>query len=142
MSYYSASVDLGFTNTLSAIPASALNEDEDDDEESSAVDERDDERYGTRYNASRSFCRPLIITHFHDCLQYTWFHVIFTIGAMYVAMLLTDWYVFQPSSLRPEIYIVEQECRQDVSHRGLRYKPRRRCFHWPLGSRDVDACRF
>ena len=24
-------------------------------------------------------------------LQYSWFHVIFIIGAMYVAMLLTDW---------------------------------------------------
>ena len=24
-------------------------------------------------------------------LQYAWFHVIFIIGAMYVAMLLTDW---------------------------------------------------
>jgi hypothetical protein len=23
--------------------------------------------------------------------QYTWFHIIFVLGAMYVAMLLTDW---------------------------------------------------
>lgn len=27
-------------------------------------------------------------------MQYSWFHIIFAIGAMYVAMLLTDWYVF------------------------------------------------
>ena len=26
-------------------------------------------------------------------VQYTWFHIIFAIGAMYVAMLLTDWCV-------------------------------------------------
>lgn len=25
--------------------------------------------------------------------QYSWFHIIFSIAAMYVAMLLTDWYV-------------------------------------------------
>jgi len=24
--------------------------------------------------------------------QYSWFHIIFVLGAMYVAMLLTDWY--------------------------------------------------
>lgn len=30
-------------------------------------------------------------------LQYSWFHVIFAGGAMYVAMLLTDWYVSLPS---------------------------------------------
>ncbi|KAG1773566.1 serine incorporator/TMS membrane protein [Suillus occidentalis] len=37
-------------------------------------DAKDDERSGTRYN-------------------YSWFHVIFAIGAMYVGMLLTDWNV-------------------------------------------------
>ncbi|KAI5995762.1 serine incorporator/TMS membrane protein [Pisolithus orientalis] len=55
-----------------AIPASALREDEDEDEDE--ADTVDDERTGTRYN-------------------YSWFHVIFAIGAMYVAMLLTDWNV-------------------------------------------------
>ncbi|KAI6025300.1 serine incorporator/TMS membrane protein [Pisolithus microcarpus] len=55
-----------------AIPASALREEEDEDEDD--VDTIDDERTGTRYN-------------------YSWFHVIFVIGAMYVAMLLTDWNV-------------------------------------------------
>jgi len=46
------------------------NEDEDED----YGEAKDDERSGTRYN-------------------YSWFHVIFAIGAMYVAMLLTDWNV-------------------------------------------------
>ncbi|PSR71372.1 hypothetical protein PHLCEN_2v12748 [Hermanssonia centrifuga] len=58
-----------------AIPASALEEEQDEDEDEGPVGEhRDDERSGTRYN-------------------YSWFHIIFAIGAMYVAMLLTDWYV-------------------------------------------------
>ncbi|KAH8118099.1 TMS membrane protein/tumor differentially expressed protein [Phellopilus nigrolimitatus] len=51
-----------------------------DDEDGVAGDERDDERSGTRYN-------------------YAWFHVIFAIGAMYVAMLLTDWNVVKTSPI-------------------------------------------
>ncbi|KAI0046566.1 TMS membrane protein/tumor differentially expressed protein [Auriscalpium vulgare] len=63
-----------------AIPASALNEDEDEDDEDDVVSEsRDDERSGTRYN-------------------YSWFHIIFVLGAMYVAMLLTDWNVIKSTS--------------------------------------------
>ena len=27
--------------------------------------------------------------------KYSWFHIIFVLGAMYVAMLLTDWWVHQ-----------------------------------------------
>ncbi|TFK40055.1 TMS membrane protein tumor differentially expressed protein [Crucibulum laeve] len=58
-----------------AIPASALDEEDDEDEDDDVVGEtRDDERSGTRYN-------------------YSWFHIIFAIAAMYVAMLLTDWNV-------------------------------------------------
>ncbi|KAG6844290.1 hypothetical protein H0H87_008159, partial [Tephrocybe sp. NHM501043] len=55
-----------------AIPASALEEEDSDEEEDVVGETRDDERSGTRYN-------------------YSWFHVIFAIAAMYVAMLLTDW---------------------------------------------------
>ncbi|KAI0346292.1 TMS membrane protein/tumor differentially expressed protein [Trametopsis cervina] len=62
-----------------AIPASALDEDEDDEDDEPLGETRDDERSGTRYN-------------------YTWFHVIFAIGAMYVAMLLTDWNVVRSGS--------------------------------------------
>lgn len=57
-----------------AIPASALNEEAWEDDEDEIGETRDDERFGTRYN-------------------YSWFHVIFALGAMYVAMLLTDWNV-------------------------------------------------
>jgi len=62
-----------------ALPASVLDE-EDDDDDGVTGDERDDERSGTRYN-------------------YSWFHVIFAIGAMYVAMLLTDWNVVKTSPM-------------------------------------------
>ncbi|KAG8213243.1 serine incorporator/TMS membrane protein [Butyriboletus roseoflavus] len=55
-----------------AIPESALYEEEEEEEDYGET--KDDERSGTRYN-------------------YAWFHVIFALGAMYVAMLLTDWNV-------------------------------------------------
>ena len=32
-----------------------------------------------------------VLTHLTP-FQYSWFHIIFVLGAMYVAMLLTDWY--------------------------------------------------
>ncbi|KAG6864971.1 hypothetical protein C0991_005878 [Blastosporella zonata] len=79
-----------------AIPASALDEEDSDDEGDVFGEARDDERSGTRYNVSIIFlsstsCRDLTI------IQYSWFHIIFAIAAMYVAMLLTDWWV--PSEL-------------------------------------------
>jgi len=61
-----------------AIPASALDEEE-EDEEDEVTETRDDERTGTRYN-------------------YSWFHVIFALGSMYVAMLLTDWNIVKAST--------------------------------------------
>ncbi|CAL1716600.1 unnamed protein product [Somion occarium] len=79
-----------------AIPASALEEEEDEDEDEVAGETRDDERSGTRYN-------------------YSWFHVIFAIGAMYVAMLLTDWNVVKqvsgsgPSDPDDDVYIGRSE---------------------------------
>jgi len=57
-----------------AIPASALDEEDDDDDFGPSGEDRDDEKSGTRYN-------------------YSWFHVIFVMAAMYVGMLLTDWNV-------------------------------------------------
>ncbi|KAK4695422.1 hypothetical protein P7C70_g8553, partial [Phenoliferia sp. Uapishka_3] len=54
-----------------SLPASALEEDDEDEE---GADEHDDETNGTRYN-------------------YSWFHVIFILATMYVAMLLTNWNV-------------------------------------------------
>ncbi|KXN88468.1 Membrane protein TMS1 [Leucoagaricus sp. SymC.cos] len=81
-----------------AIPESALYEEqahgEDDDEPQG--EERDDEKIGTRYN-------------------YSWFHIIFAGGAMYVAMLLTDWNVVSkhpidgPADPNQDVYIGRSE---------------------------------
>ncbi|CAK5268765.1 unnamed protein product [Mycena citricolor] len=76
-----------------AIPASALEEEDEDDADEVDTESRDDERSGTRYN-------------------YSWFHVIFAIGAMYVAMLLNDWNVVKDISKAQEpndIYIGRSE---------------------------------
>lgn len=54
-----------------SLPASALEEEDEDDEPAAPAD---DEREGTRYN-------------------YTWFHLVFVMATMYVAVLLTDWNV-------------------------------------------------
>jgi len=74
-----------------AIPASALHEErwnDDDEDEEIMGEERDDEKTGLRYN-------------------YSWFHVIFCIAGMYVAMLLTDWNVVSKSD--HSIYIGRSE---------------------------------
>ncbi|KAF8622553.1 hypothetical protein AX15_006906 [Amanita polypyramis BW_CC] len=75
-----------------AIPASALEEEAWDEDDSEVGESRDDERHGTRYN-------------------YSWFHVIFAIGAMYVTMLLTDWNVVsqKESSGHNDVYIGRSE---------------------------------
>lgn len=79
-----------------AIPASALDEEESDEEDEVVGDNRDDERSGTRYN-------------------YSWFHVIFAIGAMYVATLLTDWNIVSKHPVpgagdsRSDVYIGQSE---------------------------------
>lgn len=57
-----------------SIPASALDE-QDEDEDDAVGPAGDDERSGTRYN-------------------YVWFHIIFVMATMYVAALLTNWFVF------------------------------------------------
>lgn len=77
-----------------AIPASALDDEDEDEDEEDIGETRDDERSGTRYN-------------------YSWFHVIFAIGMMYVAMLLTDWNVVSksvsPSDSDEVVYIGRSE---------------------------------
>ncbi|KAF7773281.1 hypothetical protein Agabi119p4_5448 [Agaricus bisporus var. burnettii] len=80
-----------------AIPESALYEEQrhqDDDDD--VGEDNDDEKTGTRYN-------------------YSWFHVIFAGGAMYVAMLLTDWNVVSkhpitgPADPNQDVYIGRSE---------------------------------
>lgn len=81
-----------------AIPESALYEEQAFGDEDSELqgEERDDEKTGTRYN-------------------YSWFHVIFAGGAMYVAMLLTDWNVVSkhpidnPADPNQDVYIGRSE---------------------------------
>ncbi|KAF9433876.1 hypothetical protein BGZ76_008870 [Entomortierella beljakovae] len=58
-----------------ALPVSALyNTDDDEDDES--YDDKDDERDGCQYN-------------------YTFFHIVFTLAAMYISMVLTNWNTFE-----------------------------------------------
>jgi len=75
-----------------SLPASVLDEDEEDEDEEIVGESRDDERAGTRYN-------------------YSWFHIIFVLGAMYVAMLLTDWNVVKAVAGNPDedVYIGRSE---------------------------------
>ncbi|KAF7316987.1 hypothetical protein HMN09_00433100 [Mycena chlorophos] len=75
-----------------AIPESALHEQDDDEDDEVDSETRDDERSGTRYN-------------------YSFFHVIFAIAAMYVAMLLNDWNVVsaKPQDHDNNIYIGRSE---------------------------------
>ncbi|WVW86956.1 hypothetical protein I302_109012 [Kwoniella bestiolae CBS 10118] len=88
-----------------SLPASVLDEPEDEDDEIEATigEERDDERGGTKYN-------------------YSWFHIIFVMAAMYVAGLLTDWAIISTSPVahptdpftsldvaEPDVYIGRSE---------------------------------
>jgi len=40
------------------------------------------------------YARFYIVLPLVTLFQYSWFHIIFVLGAMYVAMLLTDWYEY------------------------------------------------
>lgn len=53
-----------------ALPRSVLYEDDDEDEYE--TDDKDDEKYGSVYN-------------------YSFFHFVFAIAAMYISMVLTNW---------------------------------------------------
>ncbi|KAG0245981.1 hypothetical protein BGX31_005045 [Mortierella sp. GBA43] len=57
-----------------ALPVSALDEEDDDDDEN--YDVKDDEKNGCQYN-------------------YSFFHVIFALAAMYISMVLTNWNTFE-----------------------------------------------
>ena len=109
-----------------SLPASALDEDSDADDEvdegAPGASDRDDERAGTRYN-------------------YSWFHIIFCLAAMYVSMLLTDWSVFR--LLHSKACLMEAAAEQERSHayqcdgrRNGRLRP-----HRSIRRRNVDANR-
>ena len=55
-------------------------------------EDRDDERTGTKYNVRIQVSSGEELSPY-NFLQYSWFHVIFIMAAMYVSGLLTDWYV-------------------------------------------------
>lgn len=61
-----------FLSPIRSLPISALDEDEDDEGE---YDSKDDEKNGVQYN-------------------YTFFHLVFALAAMYIAMVLTNWNTF------------------------------------------------
>jgi hypothetical protein len=78
-----------------SIPASALDELSDEDEDTGPTgEERDDERNITKYNVSFVTPIPNFLRSYWGFPQYSWFHVIFVLGCMYVGMLLTDWQIF------------------------------------------------
>ncbi|KAF9097903.1 hypothetical protein BGX29_007860 [Mortierella sp. GBA35] len=56
-----------------ALPVSALDDADDDEEE---YDSKDDEKFGCQYN-------------------YTFFHLVFALAAMYISMVLTNWNTFE-----------------------------------------------
>jgi hypothetical protein len=85
----------GFTNNMrsdaltaavesGAIPASALDDDDDED-----YDVKDDEKNGVAYN-------------------YAFFHLIFAIASMYVAMLLTNWNNVTTTSSDEKLIVIGQ----------------------------------
>ncbi|ORX37762.1 putative vacuolar transmembrane protein [Kockovaella imperatae] len=81
-----------------SLPASVLDEPEDNDDEIEATigEERDDERGGTKYN-------------------YSWFHIIFVMAAMYVAGLLTDWAIISTSPVaHPTDFLESGQSEPDV----------------------------
>ncbi|KAG0307481.1 hypothetical protein BGZ98_000199 [Dissophora globulifera] len=59
-----------------ALPISALDDDEDDDNGEGEYDAKDDEKNGCQYN-------------------YTFFHLVFALAAMYISMVLTNWNTFK-----------------------------------------------
>jgi len=69
-----------------ALPASALDSDDDDDDDGDA---RDDERHGAVYD-------------------YAFFHFIFAVASMYIAMLLTNWTTVTEHTNNEDLIIVGQ----------------------------------
>lgn len=75
--------------------------------------------HDTMYVASILPRMFLILTALHHPSQYSWFHIIFAIGAMYVAMLLTDWYVPYYSFIHLHLQLQETDERVATSNRNV-----------------------
>ncbi|KAF9353160.1 hypothetical protein BGX26_009071 [Mortierella sp. AD094] len=71
-----------------ALPVSALDDDDDDDDDED-YDSKDDEKNGCQYN-------------------YTFFHVVFALAAMYIAMVLTNWNTFQKPEGEDHLILIGQ----------------------------------
>lgn len=64
-----------FLLLIRSLPISALDEEDEDEDAEGEYDARDDEKNGVQYN-------------------YTFFHLVFALAAMYIAMVLTNWNTF------------------------------------------------
>ncbi|KAF9330010.1 hypothetical protein BG006_006982 [Podila minutissima] len=71
-----------------ALPVSALDED-DEDEDEGEYDAKDDEKNGVQYN-------------------YTFFHLVFAMAAMYIAMVLTNWNTFDKADGASNLILIGQ----------------------------------
>ncbi|KAF8923602.1 hypothetical protein BGZ58_002752, partial [Dissophora ornata] len=72
-----------------ALPVSALDEEEDDDDDDENYDVKDDEKNGCQYN-------------------YTFFHLVFALAAMYISMVLTNWNTFQQPEGEDHLILIGQ----------------------------------
>lgn len=64
-----------FLLLIRSLPISALDEEDEDEDAEGEYDSKDDEKNGVQYN-------------------YTFFHLVFALAAMYIAMVLTNWNTF------------------------------------------------
>ncbi|KAI1316068.1 hypothetical protein EDD11_010457 [Mortierella claussenii] len=71
-----------------ALPVSALDDDDDEDDDEN-YDVRDDEKNGCQYN-------------------YSFFHIVFAIAAMYISMVLTNWNTFTRPAGEDHLILIGQ----------------------------------
>lgn len=74
--------------THRALPVSALDDDDDDDDDTN-YDTKDDEKNGVQYN-------------------YTFFHLVFALAAMYISMVLTNWNTYKQPEGEEHLILIGQ----------------------------------
>ncbi|KAG0278311.1 hypothetical protein BGZ95_004268 [Linnemannia exigua] len=72
-----------------ALPVSALDDDDDDDDDDTNYDTKDDEKNGVQYN-------------------YTFFHLVFAMAAMYISMVLTNWNTYKQPAGEEHLILIGQ----------------------------------